>query len=83
MFWKDADNAQGVKHGGRPEWEALRKVYLKPTNPSAKISSMLGMSATQDPALIEATLQFIVNSVQNQVRRATWGSYASPCADAQ
>jgi aminopeptidase 2 len=65
-----ADNAQGVKYGGRPEWEALRNVYLKPSNPSAKISAMYGMGSTRDPALVEATLQFIVDSVQDQVRRA-------------
>ncbi|KAF8590749.1 leucyl aminopeptidase [Ramaria rubella] len=56
----------GVRYGGRPEWEAMRQTYFKPSNPSAKISAMLGMSATHDPALIEATLQFTKDSAQSQ-----------------
>ncbi|KAG9007087.1 Aminopeptidase 2 mitochondrial [Tulasnella sp. JGI-2019a] len=55
-----------VRHGGRAEYDTIKKVYKNPPTPSAKISAMLAMTATEDPVLIDEMLAFILTDVQIQ-----------------
>ncbi|KAG8887646.1 Aminopeptidase 2 mitochondrial [Tulasnella sp. 332] len=55
-----------VRHGGRTEYDAVKKVYKNPPTPSAKISAMLAMTASEDSELIDETLAFILTDVQIQ-----------------
>jgi len=55
-----------VKYGGREEYEIMRKICDKPPNPSAAISAMLAMGATQDLKLIDETLEYITTKVRDQ-----------------
>jgi hypothetical protein len=45
-----------VKQGGEKEYEAILKVYHKPSNPSDKIAAMSALCASKHPELISRTL---------------------------
>jgi aminopeptidase 2 len=57
---------QAVRKGGRTEWEAMKKIFLKPAIPSARTHAIYAMTRTQDPALIEETFQFLMSEVKSQ-----------------
>jgi aminopeptidase 2 len=57
---------QAVRKGGRAEWEAMKKIFLKPAIPSARTHAIYAMTRTQDPALIEETFQFLMSEVKSQ-----------------
>ncbi|EFP74548.2 Aminopeptidase 2 mitochondrial [Puccinia graminis f. sp. tritici] len=50
-----------VKQGGEKEYEAILKVYHKPSNPSDKIAAMAALCASKHPELISRTFDFILN----------------------
>lgn len=47
-----------VYHGGINEWEAVKKIAEISKDPSAGQAAIRAMGATQDPTLIEATLNY-------------------------
>lgn len=55
-----------VRHGGRLEYEAVRKVHDKPKTPTSRISAILAMGATEDPELMQETFQFILSKARDQ-----------------
>ncbi|KAG8900325.1 Aminopeptidase 2 mitochondrial [Tulasnella sp. 403] len=55
-----------VRHGGRAEYEVIKKVYKNPLTPSAKIAAMYAMTAASDKELIDEMLAFILTDVQIQ-----------------
>jgi aminopeptidase 2 len=58
--------ANAVKHGGRAEYETIKKVYNKPPTPAAKVAAMLALTATRDQQLIQETFDFLLKEVQLQ-----------------
>ena len=59
-------NHQAVREGGRPEWEAVKRVALAPKNPYQGLSAMRAMGASKDLGLAEETFQFILNEARDQ-----------------
>ena len=57
---------QAVREGGRPEWEAVKRVALAPKNPYQGLSAMRAMGASKDLGLAEETFQFILNEARDQ-----------------
>ncbi|KAI0781326.1 leucyl aminopeptidase [Trametes elegans] len=55
-----------VQEGGRPEWEAVKRIAAKAKNPSQGLSAMRAMGASRDPALAEATFAFIMDGARDQ-----------------
>lgn len=55
-----------VKHGGRDEFEAIKKVYHKPATPSHKIAAMLAMGSSRDRALCQEATEFMYSDVKEQ-----------------
>jgi len=55
-----------VRHGGRKEYEAAQKVHDQPKTPTARISAISAMGATEDPELMKETFQFILNRARDQ-----------------
>ena len=59
--------SQAVKHGGESEYEAVLRVYQNPATPTHKLSAMLALGATRDPALLHRTIEFLFsNNVKAQ-----------------
>ncbi|KAG8806528.1 Aminopeptidase 2 mitochondrial [Serendipita sp. 400] len=56
----------GVRHGGRAEWEAAKKIFLNPPTASARTHAIYAMTATRDEALIEENLKFMMTEVKTQ-----------------
>jgi aminopeptidase 2 len=55
-----------VRMGGRAEWEAAKKVFLKPATPSARTHAMIALTSTVDPVLIDETFKFMMTEVKSQ-----------------
>ncbi|KAF8626069.1 hypothetical protein AX15_005101, partial [Amanita polypyramis BW_CC] len=55
-----------VRYGGTEEYEAMQKIHDKPQTPTARLASILGMGATEDPELIKKTFDFIMNKSRDQ-----------------
>ncbi|KAI1788458.1 peptidase family M1-domain-containing protein [Ganoderma leucocontextum] len=55
-----------VREGGRPEWEAVRRIASQPKNPSQGLSAMRAMGASKDLGLAEETFDFILNDARDQ-----------------
>ena len=55
-----------MRYGGRPEWELVRNIAVKPKNPSQGLSAMRAMGASQDLGLAEETFKFILNDARDQ-----------------
>ncbi|KIO32559.1 hypothetical protein M407DRAFT_4505 [Tulasnella calospora MUT 4182] len=53
-----------VRNGGRAEYETVKKVYKNPSTPSAKVSAMFAMTASEDTEIIEETLKFLLTDVR-------------------
>jgi len=66
-----------VRHGGREEYEAVKRIFVKPSTPSSKIASMQAMAFAQDPTIVEDTLAFILTDVQTQDMIYFFGSLSS------
>ncbi|KAH9942750.1 peptidase family M1-domain-containing protein [Amylocystis lapponica] len=61
-----ATYATAVKHGGRAEWEAVKKIFAKPKNPSTNISAIVALGQTQDMALAEETVALMLDGAREQ-----------------
>lgn len=48
-----------VKFGGEMEYQHLYEIYAHPSTPAHKVASMYGLCATQDPVLLERTIEFL------------------------
>lgn len=60
--------ATSVRHGGEKEYEKVLAVYREPPTPAHKDSAIAGLCASEDPALIERTLQMVLSDdVRSQV----------------
>ncbi|KDQ20056.1 hypothetical protein BOTBODRAFT_62421 [Botryobasidium botryosum FD-172 SS1] len=55
-----------VQHGGREEYEAVKRIFKKAITPSVKIASLRALGFSQDPAIIDDALAFILTDVQTQ-----------------
>ncbi|KAJ6547370.1 hypothetical protein B0H19DRAFT_1237927 [Mycena capillaripes] len=55
-----------VKYGGHAEYEAVVKIQEKPKTPTARLSAIVAMGATQDPALLEQTFSYILTKSRDQ-----------------
>ncbi|KAI0713398.1 peptidase family M1-domain-containing protein [Earliella scabrosa] len=55
-----------VEEGGRPEWEAVKRMAAKPKNPFQGLSAMRAMGANKDLGLAEETFTFILNEARDQ-----------------
>ncbi|ESK92997.1 leucyl aminopeptidase [Moniliophthora roreri MCA 2997] len=55
-----------VEYGGRAEYEATRKIFDKPTTPSARVSAIGALASTQDEALIKETFQITKSGTRDQ-----------------
>ncbi|KAL4067568.1 leucyl aminopeptidase [Scleroderma citrinum] len=56
-----------VKHGGRAEYDFAKSLYENPaTSPSASISAMHAMCASNDTSCIDDTFSYVLNKVRNQ-----------------
>ncbi|KAI0806986.1 peptidase family M1-domain-containing protein [Fomes fomentarius] len=56
----------GVREGGRPEWEAVRRIAAKPDNPGQGIAAMRAMGFSKDQKIGEETFDFILNQARDQ-----------------
>ena len=55
-----------MQEGGRPEWEAVKRMAAKPKNPFQGLSAMRAMGANKDLGLAEETFTFILNEARDQ-----------------
>ncbi|KAI0717276.1 peptidase family M1-domain-containing protein [Cerioporus squamosus] len=55
-----------VQEGGKREWERVKALAVQPKTPAQGMAAMLALGATQDLALAEATLQFMVGEARDQ-----------------
>ncbi|THG98505.1 hypothetical protein EW026_g3702 [Hermanssonia centrifuga] len=55
-----------VRHGGRLEYEAVKRILKKPKTPTSGISAMHAMCAVEDPILIQETLEFLLIDARDQ-----------------
>jgi len=55
-----------VREGGRREYDAVVKLYDKPKTPTEKIAAIAGMCTSQDPELLQETLEFVSNKARDQ-----------------
>ncbi|CUA73079.1 hypothetical protein RSOLAG22IIIB_05144 [Rhizoctonia solani] len=65
-----------VKHGGKEEYEAVRKIVENPNSPTSKLAAMSAMTQTQDQSLIEKTLAYIETNVKDQDVRYYFNGFA-------
>ncbi len=64
---RDAENLlKGVQEGGRPEWDAVRRIAAKPENPGQGIAAMRAMGFSKDEKIGEETFDFILNQARDQ-----------------
>ncbi|KAJ6513872.1 leucyl aminopeptidase [Mycena vitilis] len=55
-----------VKYGGSAEYEAVTKIQEKPKTPTARLSAIYAMSASQDPAILDQTFSYILAKSRDQ-----------------
>ncbi|KAF8892603.1 leucyl aminopeptidase [Infundibulicybe gibba] len=55
-----------VRHGGRAEYDAVQKIHDNPKTPTARISAILAMGASQDLELAKETLAFMKSKSRDQ-----------------
>ena len=55
-----------VQYGGRKEYDAIRAIVDKPPTPSAGISAMFAMGASQTDELVEETFDYLLNKARDQ-----------------
>ncbi|ETW82731.1 Metallo peptidase M1 [Heterobasidion irregulare TC 32-1] len=55
-----------VKYGGREEYDAVVKFHDEAKTPSMRIAAMYAMGATQDAALQDATMRFVMDRARDQ-----------------
>ncbi len=55
-----------MREGGRPEWEAVRRIASKPKNPFQGLSAMRAMGASKDLGLADETFDFVLNDARDQ-----------------
>ncbi|KAK7043674.1 Aminopeptidase 2 mitochondrial [Paramarasmius palmivorus] len=55
-----------VKYGGRAEYDATKKVFDKPKTPSARVSAITALAASQDENLIKETFQLSKTGARDQ-----------------
>ncbi|KAH7342157.1 peptidase family M1-domain-containing protein [Rhizoctonia solani] len=66
-----------VQHGGREEYESVKKIVENPNSPTSKLAAMTAMTHAQDKELIEETLAYIETSVKDQDVRSYFSGLAS------
>ncbi|THH28051.1 hypothetical protein EUX98_g6136 [Antrodiella citrinella] len=77
-FMKTSDSSQisadlervifriAVKYGGRPEYDAVKAIALKPPNPSTGIAAMMGICAALSDELAEETFNYMFTEARDQ-----------------
>ncbi|KAK2460553.1 hypothetical protein APHAL10511_007023 [Amanita phalloides] len=55
-----------VQYGSVKEYEAIQNIHNKPKTPTARLASILAMGATEDPALIQKTFEFVMTKSRDQ-----------------
>jgi len=55
-----------VKYGERAEYDAIVRIHDKAKTPTAKLSAIIAMGATQDPELVKETFQHILKKSRDQ-----------------
>lgn len=55
-----------VQYGDRKEYDAIRAIADKPPTPSAGISAMFAMGASQTDELVEETFDYLLNKARDQ-----------------
>ena len=57
---------QGVREGGRAEWEAVKNIANKAKTPRQGLAAMRAMGASEDLANAEDTFKFICTEARDQ-----------------
>jgi aminopeptidase 2 len=55
-----------VREGGRKEYEAIVKLHDNPATPTEKTAAIMAMGVSQDPELLQETLNFISRKARDQ-----------------
>ncbi|KAL0066491.1 Aminopeptidase 2 mitochondrial [Marasmius tenuissimus] len=53
-----------VKYGGRPEYDAMKKILESPKTSSARVASIYALSGARDETLIREGLQFLLSGAK-------------------
>ncbi|KZT03397.1 uncharacterized protein LAESUDRAFT_761974 [Laetiporus sulphureus 93-53] len=70
-----------VYHGGRAEWEAVKRIAAKPKDPSTGTAANLSLGNSQDLKLIRETFEYVMKEARDQdVDRFVQGMAANPKA---
>ena len=69
IYQSDSCNlVQGVKNGGRKEWEAVRNLYKVTADPVVQETTRNALCNVRDPQLQEETIKFAFEEGRSQVR---------------
>ncbi|KZT39817.1 hypothetical protein SISSUDRAFT_1060871 [Sistotremastrum suecicum HHB10207 ss-3] len=66
-----------VEHGGRAEWETMKKIYESSASPATHLPAIGGMCSSKDPELIKEVIEYTKKPLRTQDFDSFWITLAN------